>query len=136
MRNSPKHNVIIYKVPPYDFRVCERSLTDNSMKFHMCLNDCSGYMIMRFHDHSFSGNNAESDLKRRDTCFLCQKWRRQTESFYRYSHKTPIKVPYLRSAFRKLPSIYVFGCFHFGFEGGMWDLIVSVPDHCLSFYFI
>ena len=23
----------------------------------------------------------------------------------------------------------------FGFEGGMWDLIVSVPDHCLSFYF-
>ena len=24
----------------------------------------------------------------------------------------------------------------FGFEGRMWDLIVSVPDHCLSFYFI
>ena len=24
---------------------------------------------------------------------------------------------------------------HFGFEGRMWDLIVSVPDHCLSFYF-
>ena len=23
----------------------------------------------------------------------------------------------------------------FGFEGKMWDLIVSVPDHCLSFYF-
>ena len=22
------------------------------------------------------------------------------------------------------------------FEGRMWDLIVSVPDHCLSFYFI
>ena len=21
-----------------------------------------------------------------------------------------------------------------GFEGRMWDLIVSVPDHCLSFY--
>ena len=21
------------------------------------------------------------------------------------------------------------------FEGRMWDLIVSVPDHCLSFYF-
>ena len=21
------------------------------------------------------------------------------------------------------------------FGGGMWDLIVSVPDHCLSFYF-
>ena len=25
--------------------------------------------------------------------------------------------------------------FHFGFEGRVWDLIVSVPDHCLSFYF-
>ena len=24
--------------------------------------------------------------------------------------------------------------FPFGFEGRMWDLIVSVPDHCLSFY--
>ena len=23
----------------------------------------------------------------------------------------------------------------FGFEGGMWDLIVLVPDHCFSFYF-
>ena len=23
----------------------------------------------------------------------------------------------------------------FVFEGRMWDLIVSVPDHCLSFYF-
>ena len=23
----------------------------------------------------------------------------------------------------------------FGFESRIWDLIVSVPDHCLSFYF-
>ena len=38
------------------------------------------------------------------------------------------------STFRKLPSIYVFSYFPFGFEGRMWDLIVSVPDHCLSFY--
>ena len=38
------------------------------------------------------------------------------------------------SAFRKLPSIYVFSYFPFGFEGRMWDLIVSVPDHCLSLY--
>ena len=30
----------------------------------------------------------------------------------------------------------VFRYFPFGFEGRMWDLIVSVPDHCLSFYFI
>ena len=29
----------------------------------------------------------------------------------------------------------VFSCFPFGFEGRMWDLIVLVPDHCLSFYF-
>ena len=32
-------------------------------------------------------------------------------------------------------SMYVFSCFPFGFEGRIWDLIVSVPDHCLSFYF-
>ena len=38
-------------------------------------------------------------------------------------------------AFRKLLSIYVFSCFPFGFEGRMWNLIVSVPDYCLSFYF-
>ena len=24
--------------------------------------------------------------------------------------------------------------FPFGFEGGLWDLIVLVPGHCLSFY--
>ena len=39
------------------------------------------------------------------------------------------------SVSRKPPSIYVFSYFPFGFEGRMWDLIVSVPDHCLSFYF-
>ena len=31
--------------------------------------------------------------------------------------------------------IYVFSYFPFGIEVRMWDLIVSVPDHCLSFYF-
>ena len=36
------------------------------------------------------------------------------------------------SACRKLLSVYVFSYFPFGFEGRMWDLIVSVPDHCLS----
>ena len=40
------------------------------------------------------------------------------------------------SAFRKLQSIYVFSPFPFGFEGRMWDLIVSVPDHCISCYFL
>ena len=38
-------------------------------------------------------------------------------------------------AFRKLLSVYVFRYFPFGFEGRILDLIVSVPDHCLSFYF-
>ena len=31
------------------------------------------------------------------------------------------------SAFRKLPSIFVFSYFPFGFEGRIWNLIVSVP---------
>ena len=44
-------------------------------------------------------------------------------------------ILFAASAFRKLPSIYVFSYFSlFGFEGRIWDLIVSVPDHCLSFY--
>ena len=45
-------------------------------------------------------------------------------------------IRFAASAFRKLPSVYVFSYFPFGFEGRMWDLIVSVPDHCLSFYFL
>ena len=43
-------------------------------------------------------------------------------------------IRFTASAFRKLPSIYVFSYFPFGCEGRIWDLIVSVPDHCLSFY--
>ena len=44
-------------------------------------------------------------------------------------------IRFSAGAFRGLPSVCVFGCFPFGFGGGMWDLIESVPDHCLSFYF-
>ena len=44
-------------------------------------------------------------------------------------------IRFTASAFRGLPSVCVFGCFPFGFEDRMWDLIVSVPGHCLSFYF-
>ena len=44
-------------------------------------------------------------------------------------------IRFTARAFRKLLSIYVFSSFPFGFEGRIWDLIVSVPDHCLSFYF-
>ena len=46
------------------------------------------------------------------------------------------RMLFAASAFRKLSSIYVFSYFPFGFEGRIWDLIVSVPDHCLSFYFV
>ena len=45
-------------------------------------------------------------------------------------------IRFTARAFRKLPSVYVFSYFPFGFEGRIWDLIVSVPDHCLSFYFV
>ena len=44
-------------------------------------------------------------------------------------------IRFTASAFRKLLSVYVISYFPFGFEGRMWDLIVSVPDHCLSVYF-
>ena len=43
-------------------------------------------------------------------------------------------IRFTARAFRILLSIYVFS--YFPFEGRMWDLmIVSVPDHCLSFFF-
>ena len=42
-------------------------------------------------------------------------------------------IRFTARAFRKLLSIHVFRYFPFGFEGRIWDLIVSVPDHCLSF---
>ena len=44
-------------------------------------------------------------------------------------------IRFAARAFRKQLSIYVFSYFPFGFEGRMWDLIVSVPDRCLSFLF-
>ena len=44
-------------------------------------------------------------------------------------------IGFTARAFRKLLPIYVFSYFPFGFEGRIWDLIVSVPDHCLLFYF-
>ena len=40
-----------------------------------------------------------------------------------------------RACLSYLLSIYVFSYFPFGFEGRIWDLTVSVPDHYLSFYF-
>ena len=42
-------------------------------------------------------------------------------------------IRFTARAFRKLLSIYIFSSFPFDFEGKIWDLIVSVPDHCLSF---
>ena len=50
--------------------------------------------------------------------------------------KLELFIRFTASDFRKLLSIYVFSYFSFGFEGRMWDLIVSAPDHCLSFYFL
>ena len=44
-------------------------------------------------------------------------------------------IRFTARAFHKLVSVYVFSYFPLGFEGRIWDLIVSVPDHCLSFYF-
>ena len=43
-------------------------------------------------------------------------------------------IRFTARTFRKLLSIYVFIYFPFGFDDRILDLIVSVPDHCLSFY--
>ena len=47
-----------------------------------------------------------------------------------------LNFQFTASAFHKLPSIYVFSYFPLDFEGRMWDIIISVPDHCLSYYFV
>ena len=52
------------------------------------------------------------------------------------SYGKELFIRFTARAFRKLLSIYVFSYFAFGFEGRIWDLIVSVPDHCLSFFFV
>ena len=44
-------------------------------------------------------------------------------------------IRFTARVFRKLLSVYVVIYFPFGFGGGIWGLIISVPDHCLSFYF-
>ena len=73
-------------------------------------------------------------------CDICQqetricKHSREKRLIYLFGKE--LFIQFTASAFRKLRSIYVFSYFPFGFEGRMWDLIVSVPDHCLSFYFI
>ena len=36
---------------------------------------------------------------------------------------------------RERLSVCVCVSFPFGFEGGMWDLIVLIPDRCVSVYF-
>ena len=46
-----------------------------------------------------------------------------------------LSIRFAARAFRKLLSIYIFSYFPFGFEGKVWDLIVSVPDNWLSLYF-
>ena len=51
--------------------VCERSLTENSMKLLMRLNVCSGYMIMPFQDHCFCSNQTGSVRERCGSfCFV------------------------------------------------------------------
>ena len=42
----------------------------------------------------------------------------------------------LCASFVNILSICVCASFSFGFEGGMWDLIVFIFYHCLSIYFI
>ena len=37
--------------------------------------------------------------------------------------------------FRKRLSFCVCASFPFGFQGGVWNLVVLIPDHCLSIYF-
>ena len=56
-------------------------------------------------------------------------------NYYVHLSRKELFIRFTASAFRKLLSVYVLSYFPFGFEGRMWDLIVSVPDHCLSLFY-
>ena len=45
-------------------------------------------------------------------------------------------IRFTARAFRKLLPIYVFSYFPFGFQGRIWDLIVSVPNIAYLFTLI
>ena len=56
--------------------------------------------------------------------------------FRKLNDRLPGKELFVRftaRAFRNLLSVYVFSYFLFGFEGRIWDLIVSVHDHSSLF---
>ena len=83
-------------------------------------------------------SNMEIDSSEADPCSIC-RWRQIDNANLKYSiwmytclGKAVHSV--YRESLRKRLSVYVFNCFPFGFEGKMWDLIVSVPDYCLSLY--
>ena len=67
---------------------------------------------------------------------LCERHIKISDKFrYLNNHLSGKNIRFTARAFRKLLSIYVFSYFPFGFEGRIWDLIGSIPVHCLSFYF-
>ena len=80
-----------------------------------------------FHDQSPQKNVAGREDRTRD-----RPHTRQTR--IRSNYCAMFNKLFVNSV-HKLSSIYVFSYFLFGFEGRIWDLIVSVPDHCFSFYF-
>ena len=45
-----------------------------------------------------------------------------------------LTLTYFTARSNLVPYAFVFSYVPFGFQGRIWDLIVSVPDHCLSFY--
>ena len=83
------------------------------------------------HVVDFNARNKSLTAKLLQQGYRYHKLRKTFSKFYRRHYELVSKF----SVFRKLSSIYVFSYFPFGFEGRIWDLIVSVPDHCLSFYF-
>ena len=84
--------------------------------------------------HDLYVNNLVGDVKANpETSIVTAIVRKKTSKVF-HPRKGKMEMG-SANAFCKLLSIYVFSCFPFGFEGRVWDLIVSVSDHCLSFYF-
>ena len=56
--------------------------------------------------------------------------------FYRELIWKELFIRFTVRVFLERLSICMYASFPFGFEGGVWDLIVIVPDHCFSFYLV
>ena len=64
----------------------------------------------------------------KNSCYCCF----QLGLLYDYQYRKELFIRFTMRVFRERLSVFVRPSFPSGFEGGVWDLIVLIPDHYLS----